>query len=29
MERAQKAQVVEELGRVFEDSGAVVVCHYA
>lgn len=29
MERAQKVQVVEELGRVFEDSGAVVVCHYA
>lgn len=28
MERAQKEQVVEDLGRVFSDSGAVVVCHY-
>ena len=28
MERAQKAQVVEELGHIFSDSGAVVVCHY-
>lgn len=29
MERAQKAQVVEELGHVFANSGAVIVCHYA
>lgn len=28
MERAQKAQVVEELGHIFSDSGAIVVCHY-
>ena len=25
----RKKQVVEELGQIFEDSGAVVVCHYA
>ncbi len=29
MERAQKEQVVEDLGQIFTDSGAVVVCHYA
>ena len=28
MERAQKEQVVEELGHIFSDSGAIVVCHY-
>lgn len=28
MERAQKAQVVEELGNIFSDSGSIVVCHY-
>ena len=28
MDRAQKATVVEELGQIFSDSGAVVVCHY-
>ena len=28
MERAQKEQVVEDLGQIFTDSGAVVVCHY-
>lgn len=28
MNRAQKAEVVEDLGRIFADSGAVVVCHY-
>lgn len=28
MDRAQKAAVVEELGQIFSDSGAVVVCHY-
>ena len=28
MERAQKAAVVDELGKVFADSGSVVVCHY-
>lgn len=28
VDRAQKAQVVEELGQIFSDSGAVVVCHY-
>ena len=29
MERAQKESVVGELGQIFSDSGAVVVCHYA
>lgn len=29
MDRAQKEAVVEELGQIFSDSGAVVVCHYA
>ena len=29
MDRAQKAAAVEELGEVFDKSGAVVVCHYA
>lgn len=29
MDRAQKEQVVEELGQVFESSGVVVVAHYA
>ncbi|MEZ5752557.1 MAG: 50S ribosomal protein L10 [Paracoccaceae bacterium] len=29
MDRAQKEQVVEELGHVFESSGVVVVAHYA
>lgn len=29
MDRAQKAQAVEELGRIFADSGVVVVAHYA
>ena len=29
MDRAQKEQVVEELGQVFQDSGVVVVAHYA
>jgi len=28
VDRAQKEAVVEELGRVFTDSGSVVVCHY-
>lgn len=28
MERAQKAEVVEQLGQIFSDSGTVVVCHY-
>jgi len=28
VERAQKAQVVEELGNIFSDSGSIVVCHY-
>ena len=28
MDRAQKEAVVEDLGRIFTDSGAVVVCHY-
>lgn len=29
MERAEKTQVVEELGTIFADSGVVVVAHYA
>ena len=29
MDRAQKSEVVDELGRVFTDSGVVVVAHYA
>ena len=29
MDRAQKENVVEELGRIFESSGVVVVAHYA
>lgn len=29
MDRARKEQVVEELGRIFESSGVVVVSHYA
>jgi large subunit ribosomal protein L10 len=29
VDRAQKAQTVEELGRIFSDSGVVVVAHYA
>ncbi|MGF1551644.1 MAG: 50S ribosomal protein L10 [Paracoccaceae bacterium] len=29
MDRAQKAQAVEELGRIFAGSGVVVVAHYA
>lgn len=29
MDRAQKETVVAELGQVFTDSGAVIVCHYA
>jgi len=29
VDRAQKTAVIEELGQVFTDSGAVVVCHYA
>jgi len=29
VDRAQKEAVVEELGQIFSDSGAVVVCHYA
>ena len=29
MDRAQKAQAVDELGRIFADSGVVVVAHYA
>ena len=29
MDRAQKEAVVAELGQIFENSGAVVVCHYA
>ncbi|MEL6574113.1 MAG: 50S ribosomal protein L10, partial [Pseudomonadota bacterium] len=28
MDRAQKEQLVEELGQVFESSGVVVVSHY-
>ena len=28
MDRAQKEAVVEDLGQIFTDSGAVVVCHY-
>ena len=28
MDRAQKEQVVEELGQIFESSGVVVVAHY-
>ncbi len=28
MDRAQKEAVIEELGQIFTDSGAVVVCHY-
>jgi large subunit ribosomal protein L10 len=28
VDRAQKAQTVEELGRIFADSGVVVVAHY-
>ena len=28
MDRAQKEAVVEELGQIFSDSGAIVVCHY-
>ncbi|RMD47537.1 MAG: 50S ribosomal protein L10 [Alphaproteobacteria bacterium] len=28
MDRAKKAKVVEELGRIFESSGTVVVAHY-
>lgn len=29
MERAEKAQVVTDLGQVFDDAGSVIVCHYA
>jgi large subunit ribosomal protein L10 len=29
VDRAQKESVVGELGQIFSDSGAVVVCHYA
>ncbi len=29
MDRAQKEKVVEELGRIFESSGVIVVAHYA
>ena len=29
VDRAQKTAVIEELGQVFTDSGAIVVCHYA
>jgi large subunit ribosomal protein L10 len=29
VDRAQKAQAVEELGRIFADSGVVVIAHYA
>ena len=29
MDRAQKEDVIEELGQIFTDSGAGVVCHYA
>ena len=29
MDRAQKEQLVEELGQIFESSGVVVVAHYA
>ena len=29
MDRAQKERVVEELGRIFESSGVIVVAHYA
>jgi len=28
VDRAQKEAVIEELGQIFTDSGAVVVCHY-
>lgn len=28
MDRAQKEAVIEELGQIFTESGAVVVCHY-
>ncbi len=28
MDRAQKEAVIEELGQIFNESGAVVVCHY-
>ena len=28
MDRAQKEQLVEELGQIFESSGVVVVAHY-
>lgn len=28
MDRAQKAQVVEDLDKVFEQSGSIIVCHY-
>lgn len=29
MDRAQKAQAVEELGQIVEDSGVIIVAHYA
>ena len=29
MDRAQKEEVVKELGQIFTDSGVVVVAHYA
>ena len=29
MDRAQKEQLVDELGQIFESSGVVVVAHYA
>ncbi|MCI4664144.1 MAG: 50S ribosomal protein L10 [Neomegalonema sp.] len=29
MDRAQKAQAVEDLGRIVEDSGVIIVAHYA
>lgn len=29
MDRAQKGQLVDELGQIFESSGVVVVSHYA
>lgn len=29
MDRAQKAEAVAELDKVFSDSGAIIVCHYA
>lgn len=28
MDKAQKAQVVEDLSKVFEEAGSVIVCHY-